>query len=235
MKILCPHHEERTPSCEVYPDGSYYCFGCGAYGRSERTVDIVNRRKEPEDLTKANQYIDSLPVKEIRGLQLPYDAEYYYIKFPFSDYYLKRKWLKEGSKYVGPVGHKRPILNFSPYTRDREDSVLFIIEGELNAYSFREGYRNWDTISPGSANNLSYKHLSSSTAQYNNIAICVDDDAAGRQGARELQKDLVKLNKNVLVYLMEEDFNDILVKYGKEKITEIAEEIKKKLIKQGWR
>ena len=30
-KILCPFHDERTPSCHVYED-SFYCFGCGVGG-----------------------------------------------------------------------------------------------------------------------------------------------------------------------------------------------------------
>jgi hypothetical protein len=31
-KILCPFHEERTPSCQLYSDGHYHCYGCGAHG-----------------------------------------------------------------------------------------------------------------------------------------------------------------------------------------------------------
>jgi hypothetical protein len=27
-KLLCPFHEERTPSLQLYPDGSWCCFGC---------------------------------------------------------------------------------------------------------------------------------------------------------------------------------------------------------------
>ena len=29
--ILCPFHQEKTPSCKIYKDG-YYCFGCGVGG-----------------------------------------------------------------------------------------------------------------------------------------------------------------------------------------------------------
>jgi hypothetical protein len=31
-KVLCPFHEERTPSLHAYPDGSWACFGCGKGG-----------------------------------------------------------------------------------------------------------------------------------------------------------------------------------------------------------
>lgn len=37
--IRCPFHEERTPSCVLYPDNSYYCFGCGANGQN--SVDFL--------------------------------------------------------------------------------------------------------------------------------------------------------------------------------------------------
>ncbi len=34
-KVSCPLHEDRTPSCHVYPDPGrgWYCYGCGAGGR----------------------------------------------------------------------------------------------------------------------------------------------------------------------------------------------------------
>lgn len=28
----CPFHTEKTASFRVYPDGTFHCFGCGAYG-----------------------------------------------------------------------------------------------------------------------------------------------------------------------------------------------------------
>lgn len=34
VAIRCPFHGDETPSCSLYPDGSYYCFGCGAKGKN---------------------------------------------------------------------------------------------------------------------------------------------------------------------------------------------------------
>src|SRR5262249_14359627 len=31
-KINCPFHDDKTPSCQLYSDGHYHCFGCGAHG-----------------------------------------------------------------------------------------------------------------------------------------------------------------------------------------------------------
>lgn len=39
VKIRCPFHAERTPSCVLFPTGGYKCFGCGKGSRS--TIDFV--------------------------------------------------------------------------------------------------------------------------------------------------------------------------------------------------
>lgn len=39
MNILCPFHQEKTPSLHIYPDG-WHCFGCGASGDC---IDFVMR------------------------------------------------------------------------------------------------------------------------------------------------------------------------------------------------
>jgi len=39
-KILCPFHEEKTPSCQLYADGHYHCFGCGAHGWVEEDLGL---------------------------------------------------------------------------------------------------------------------------------------------------------------------------------------------------
>jgi Toprim domain-containing protein/CHC2-type zinc finger protein len=39
-KILCPFHQEKTPSCQLYADGHYHCFGCGAHGWIDEDLDI---------------------------------------------------------------------------------------------------------------------------------------------------------------------------------------------------
>src|SRR5262249_40543799 len=31
-KICCPFHKDNTPSLQIYADGHYHCFGCGAHG-----------------------------------------------------------------------------------------------------------------------------------------------------------------------------------------------------------
>jgi len=34
IKINCPFHSERTPSCVLFPTGGFKCFGCGEHGNS---------------------------------------------------------------------------------------------------------------------------------------------------------------------------------------------------------
>jgi CHC2 zinc finger/Toprim domain len=46
-KVCCPFHTDNTPSCEVYADGHFHCFGCGAHG------DAVDWLMMVEDMTRA--------------------------------------------------------------------------------------------------------------------------------------------------------------------------------------
>lgn len=63
MVGLCPFHNEKTASFNIYPDnGSFYCFGCGAGG------DIITFIMKIENL----DYIDAVRFLAQRaGLQMP--------------------------------------------------------------------------------------------------------------------------------------------------------------------
>lgn len=38
IKIRCPFHMEKTPSCVLFPTGGFKCYGCGANGNS---IDFI--------------------------------------------------------------------------------------------------------------------------------------------------------------------------------------------------
>lgn len=40
-RTLCPFHNEKTASFFIYPDNSYYCFGCGVHGNA---IDFVLKK-----------------------------------------------------------------------------------------------------------------------------------------------------------------------------------------------
>lgn len=40
-KALCPFHDDRRPSLQIYPDG-YHCFVCGAHGDA---IDLVQNMR----------------------------------------------------------------------------------------------------------------------------------------------------------------------------------------------
>jgi hypothetical protein len=42
-KVLCPFHQESDPSLQLYPDGSFYCFGAGC-GRGGTIIDFAAAR-----------------------------------------------------------------------------------------------------------------------------------------------------------------------------------------------
>lgn len=60
---LCPFHNEKTPSFNIFPEnGSFYCFGCGAGG------DVITfvRRIENLDYMEAIRFL-----AQRAGLQVP--------------------------------------------------------------------------------------------------------------------------------------------------------------------
>jgi DNA primase len=62
---LCPFHNEKSPSFNIYPEnGSFYCFGCGAGG------DVITfiRRIENLDYMEAVRYL-----AQRAGIQVPQD------------------------------------------------------------------------------------------------------------------------------------------------------------------
>lgn len=234
-RILCPFHEEGTPSCVIYSD-HFRCYGCGEYGPlsrlSGKNVRIPEGHDpEPEDLEASFRYIESLPFKKIRGLLLRADDRAYYITWPHEGYY-KKRFFKDtgGPKYIGAAGHKKP-----PYWGTRRLSdTLIIVEGELNAMSIGHA-TDFDVMSPGGVGDFSAQRAKlylQSTADYSTILIVADKDAPGAQAVIELLGVLRGRGQRVGAKLMAPDANDVLVQEGPEAlrkfICDAVEEVSKK-------
>jgi len=54
-KALCPFHDDRRPSLQIYPDG-YHCFVCGAHGDAIDLVQHTRNCTKPE----AAEYVADL-------------------------------------------------------------------------------------------------------------------------------------------------------------------------------
>lgn len=54
-KALCPFHDDRRPSLQIYPDG-YHCFVCGAHGDAIDLVQHMRNCTKPE----AAEYVADL-------------------------------------------------------------------------------------------------------------------------------------------------------------------------------
>jgi hypothetical protein len=243
-RIHCPFHQENTPSMVLYEE-AYHCYGCGAHGPLKDLDNKVSGwenkvNKQPftrgaswktryrEDLKKSLERISKLPVANIRGLDFPYDDSGYYIVYPTRDYYIKRSHsVDDPCKYKSPPGHKKPLYQLNTGTRD---SVLVIIEGQLNALSAYHAYSKISTngklviVSPGAATDLNKQDLITYYLQYDKICIIVDRDAAGGIEGKALKDYLYKKGKRVRLVPMERDFNEILVQDG---INSVYEELKK--------
>lgn len=216
LKIICPFHEERTPSCVLYSD-NYVCFGCGKRGpRSElsgeyATVPIED--PEPENLAQAYEYIDSLPLTLQRGLMLPTDRRGFYVPWPNRTYYKYRFFEPTGPKYVGAKGHKKPpfLANLTM------SSLCFLVEGELNALSLVEALPEASVISPGGAGDFSsdrIKKYYTVLDKYSTIVLVVDEDEAGAKAVISSMPVIKQWGKRVISWLMKPDANDLLQGIG---------------------
>jgi hypothetical protein len=215
-KIHCPRHNDENPSVEVYETAGFCFSGCGVIPLEE-LGGVTPTPKPKEDIQAKLVYIDTLPVKDIRGVILPYDSTGYYLIWPNREYYLLRQWDKE-PKYIGPTGHQRPlykILDSVPVKR------LFLVEGEYNALSLATAfeYDYSDIISPGSAGEFKHlhKHLTR-LSLYDTVYIIVDKDPAGVLAAIHAKSFLLGKIPNIKIIFTnpERDCNDILVTEGKD-------------------
>ncbi len=223
MKLVCPYHEEATPSCHVYSDG-YRCFGCGANGPlsdldGRIKLGEIPKEREPEDMGPMNDYIDSLPLQDVRGLRLHSDERSYFIRWPGRSFY-KRRFFDpgKGPKYVGPAGHQPPLFWAAPHLRPK---AIAIVEGELNSLSVAHAFPEWAVCSPGSASNFTEKNLKlalRSILSHSIIYIIADNDVPGAGAVISAKGYLTAKGRSTKWVLMSPDANDVLVKCGSDEL-----------------
>lgn len=221
-KIHCPVHNDTTPSMEVYEDRGF-CFVCSASIPIEE-LDVEYVKKPPTDISKTIEYIKSLPIKSIRGLDLPYDESGYYIKWPDDSFYKKRFW--QGKvRYSGPRGQKPTLFKYAPQANT---TTLCLIEGELNAKTFHDCIDKSEysgaIASFGAASNA--ESYINEYLQYNTIYAIFDKDGPGLAHGLKLHYTLLAKKKRIEIILMETDYNDLLVLNGVDSVREEAKRIK---------
>jgi 5S rRNA maturation endonuclease (ribonuclease M5) len=232
-RVLCPRHEEKTPSCVIY-DTHAYCFGrcmtkipLEEVGLSPTDYETQNQ-PEPENIEATMRYIDTLDKVDIRGFSLPTDGEGYYLVWPDRSYYKYRRFEGE-PKYIGPRGHKPPLL--VAHDGVYSYNCAIVVEGEFNAMSVQSAIREQIVFSPGSASNFygrGAEALLTHLTAYRKIFIIADQDAAGAKAAIELKSSLLaRGHPYVYISLWPKDANDIMVQDGKEalqnKISEVLD------------
>jgi hypothetical protein len=62
--ICCPIHEDWEPSCALYDDGHYHCFGCGAHGLTE------DLELEDDELTQPAAHTEPAAESDARKFKL---------------------------------------------------------------------------------------------------------------------------------------------------------------------
>lgn len=210
QRYFCPRHNESTPSCVVYEDYAYCYGGCGRIELSELGPEVrASPKPPPEDLASTLAYIGGLPRALVRGLHLPVSGDSYFVVWPSGDYYKRRKFLPgEGSKYLCPKGHSKPL-----FVAQNGKEVLTLVEGEINALSLAEVGLRGAIASPGGVGDFGErleKH-SAFLSQFSRFRLVLDADKPGLDAAVATKKLLLKHTAYVSIVLMPTDANDLLV------------------------
>ncbi len=226
-KIRCRFHEDQTASMELYADGYYFCFGCGAKGSIDSLggnfiVPAPRQEREKENLEESINHIRNLPRASIRGLSLPTDGSSYYIVWPNGTYYNRRQFEGE-PKYKCPSGHSKQMF----VAKATGSGVLAIVEGEINAMSLALcNLGDISIVSPGGSGDFYSKHAEAefypAFKKYQKIFLFADEDKAGAIACIEFTSRMKSYVPDITICLLKKDFNDILVEEGVEALERFA-------------
>lgn len=230
-KVNCAFHDDATASMELYSDGFYHCFGCGAHGLQSalggkyQNTAYSREPKEKEDLEASIAAISALPTANIRGLVLPTDGNSYYIVWPDKNYYNRR--LFEGEpKYKCPSGHTKQVFK----ARMSGSNTLALVEGEINALSLALCHIDADIVSPGGSGDFYSKHAIEhfypEFKKYKRIFVFADEDKAGAIACIEFVSRMKPHVPDITICLLRKDFNAILVGEG---VSELERQAKAKM------
>lgn len=200
----------------LYPDTAH-CFVCNLTipieeVLNEEEIKQIKKQAPKENIAETIQYIKTLPTKTIRGLELPYVGQDYFILWPDGSYYKRR--VQGKCRYVGPKGHRPGLFVLGRIPEDRSRRVLCVVEGEVNSLSLDLAITGsgLSIVSPGSANSL-LDHVSY-YLKYDRIIIVVDKDPAGVYNGVKLRDLLKTKGKRVDLIALDQDFNDTLQQSG---------------------
>lgn len=57
--VRCPFHQEKTPSCVIYPDNSFHCFGCTAHGKGAIDFFMKMGFSFKDTIEELKKYVDN--------------------------------------------------------------------------------------------------------------------------------------------------------------------------------
>lgn len=84
FQIICPFHYETRPSCTIYEDGHFYCFGCRTHGRIELLLSYMVGMREAYRICSDGAWRDFLRMFAIKtgretfdpGPEVPWDPSH---------------------------------------------------------------------------------------------------------------------------------------------------------------
>lgn len=101
-KIVCPWHDEKTPSCVIYDSNSVFCFGCQKHAWHDELVaklcncTVIEAKKKLGTYDPNQQYIPRIPKLKIDSYEMadpPKDFSAAFDKLPTEIPKAMAKWL----------------------------------------------------------------------------------------------------------------------------------------------
>lgn len=223
-----------SDALQIYEDGGSHCFSCGGSFSPAKTAG-------QEVVVKSRSKGSSTTVEEIKGftsrgfadrkikknvceffeVKVSYNADgdidaHYY---PYSGGGYKVRKLPKTFSFIGPYGG---VFGKDKFTGGGKR--LVIVEGEVDALSvaeatFQKYKKFYPVISiPSAAGTKEILEIREWVRSFQEVVLCLDNDKAGEEATQKLIKiigiDKVKLWKPLDC----KDANEVLVKYGGEKL-----------------
>lgn len=260
--ILCPLHQEKTPSMSWYKDGLMWrCHACGGkidiydyltkfenlsfIEAKEKVADMIDFTLEPNRVAKkqyslpqvvmrelSQEAIDLMAVRKITKETLDawqvkestWNGVNVFVFQYFQDgilKYVSYREIKQGGFKGGCEKNTEAILWGMWHTEDNKP--LVITEGQCDTLAvWQSGYKNVISI-PNGANNLAWIENCWEWLKGREIIFWADNDKPGLALADTLSRRLDNVKVVSAENLNLKDANEVLYKYGPDKVLEIIE------------
>jgi len=246
VKIQCPkcskhrraENQKLTPLSVQVDEGLWKCWHCGwegflkdgkSFHVSKEVKKYVRPKYDPDQLTgDAISYFGkrAVSIETLEEFKIGYNKANREIMFPYfkSGEVVNIKYRDGKKKFRQSPNAERTVYG---YDNIDDDCVVFV-EGEIDALSvFEAGYKSVVSLPDGSGGYTFWENVEERFKSVRKVVIWTDDDESGYKARNEIAK-RVGFERAVYVEPCSgaNDANEVLTKYGPEKVIELIDSAK---------